>query len=258
MTDSQPRKEMSLFEHLAELRLRLAYALLGVAVGSVVAYCFSGPFFDLLTAPYFNSFSSPTSSAPGMADLIGTGPAEAFLLKIKVSLFIGVLLASPVVFFQIWLFIAPGLYEGERKWLVPFLLASTLLFVGGAVFCYQAVFPVAFRFFNEEYASIGIKPVIKISEYLSLVIQLMLAFGLVFELPVLTMFLARFGVVDHHMLTRWFRPAVLVIFILSAILTPPDIISQFLLAVPMLILYGVSILVAKYAYHPRQTAAPAG
>ncbi|NLF25290.1 MAG: twin-arginine translocase subunit TatC [Deltaproteobacteria bacterium] len=247
------KAEMGILEHLAELRLRLAYALAALTAASVIAYGFAGSLFLLLSAPYFQTFSNTGAQA---ADLIGTGPAEAFILKIQLSIFAGAILASPVIFYQVWRFISPGLYEHEKKWAVPFLGCSTVLFVGGVLFCYYAVLPIAFDFFNDQYTSIGVKPAVKISEYLSLVIRLLLAFGLVFEIPVLAYFLARFGLIDDQMLLRWVRPAIVVIFIVSAIITPPDVISQFLLAAPLILLYGFSILIAKYANPARRSSEP--
>ena len=247
--DSNPRGEMGLFDHLAELRKRLAYSLLALSTATLLSYSYAGRFFAFLTEPYFRAFSREGAE---LADLIGTGPAEAFLLKIKVSIFAGIILSSPFLFYQTWLFISPGLYRQEKRWILPFLFSSTLLFLSGAAFCYYAVLPLAFDFFNAEYASIGIVPAVKISEYLGLVIGLLLAFGAVFEVPILAFFLAQLGIIDDKMLLSWMRPALVAIFIISAVITPPDVVSQLLLAGPLILLYGVSIPIAKYAHRPRE------
>lgn len=239
MSQAAPRTrgEMELMEHLAELRTRLLYSFAAVAVGAMLSYLFSEQVFALLSAPYFRSFPDN--------DLIGTGPAEAFLLKIKVSLFAGAILASPLVFFQVWRFVEPGLLEQERRLVVPFVAATSLLFGGGVWFCYEAVLPFAFSFFAEQYGSIGVTPAIRLSEHLSLMMKTLLGFGLVFEMPVLFYFLGRLGVVDSAMLIRSTRHAVVAVFVIAAILTPPDVVSQLLMAGPLLILYGVSIGVVR-------------
>jgi sec-independent protein translocase protein TatC len=261
-------KDMSILHHLSELRVRLAWSALAVAAGAIAAYCFSSEIFSLMTAPYLRTFAAASAQTPNAgngpaaaAALIGTGPAEAFLLKIKVALFAGAILACPVIFYQLWLFVSPGLYHQEKKFAVPFLAGSTLLFLTGVLFCYFLVIPFALRFFQTEYVSIGLAPVIKIDEYLTLVVQCLLGFGIVFEMPLLAFFLARFGILSHTMLIDWARPAVVVIFIISAVLTPPDVISQFLMAGPLLVLYGLSILVVRQSYrrkHPKREIESAG
>ncbi|MCO6429633.1 MAG: twin-arginine translocase subunit TatC [Deltaproteobacteria bacterium] len=235
--------EMGLFDHLAELRRRLIFIFIAVIVSAIFAYTISAPVLSLLFEPFNQTFEK--------GSLIGTGPAEAFILKIKVALFVGLLFAAPVVFLQIWLFIAPGLYEHERRLVVPFVLVTSLLFFVGVWFCFYVVFPFAFEFFRDQYLSIeDVKPAIKVDEYLSLVIRGLLGFGIVFEMPVLAYFLARVGVIDHRMLISGTRYAIVFIFILSAILTPPDVLTQFLMAFPLLLLYGLSILIVKYAERP--------
>jgi sec-independent protein translocase protein TatC len=230
---------MGLMEHLRELRKRLFYCLVAILIGGIASYCYSQVVFELLCAPFFKGFSNSA--------LIGTSPAEAWILKVKVALFCGALITSPFLFYQLWLFIAPGLYSSERKLVIPFVMLSSLLFVGGAAFCYYTVLPLSFAFFFEEFKSIGVTPTIKIGEHLSMTITTLVAFGAVFELPLATFVLARAGVIDHTFLLQWYRQAVVIIFVVAAVITPPDALTQLLMAAPLLILYGISILIAKLA-----------
>jgi sec-independent protein translocase protein TatC len=176
--------------------------------------------------------------------LIGTSPTEAWILKLKVSVVAGAFLMAPALFHQLWLFIAPGLYVHERRMVLPFILLSTTLFVGGAIFCYLSVLPLSYAFFHDEFRSIGVTPTIRIGDHISMTITTLVGFGAVFELPLITYFLARIGVVDHTVLLRFFRHAVVGIFLIAAIITPPDVFTQFLMAVPLTILYTISIGIA--------------
>jgi sec-independent protein translocase protein TatC len=229
---------MPLTAHLEELRSRMIRAILGVAVAFILTYNFADALFQFLTDPLRVQESSALQ-------LIGTGVTEAFFTKLKVSLIAAIFLASPVLFYQAWQFVMPGLYEHERRYALPFVAVATLFFLMGAAFCYWVVFPVGYAFFLAEYDKIGVAPAIRISEYLSFSARMLLAFGVTFELPVVTFFLARLGLVTHHTLIGYSRYAVLFIFILAAVLTPgPDIASQFLMAGPLLVLYVLSIGVA--------------
>jgi sec-independent protein translocase protein TatC len=244
MTDAT----MPLTAHLEELRWRVIKALGAVAAAFALCYGFSERVFDLLTRPLV-----------GVGDqrllLIGTGVTEAFFTRLKFTLIAALFVASPVMFYQAWRFVAPGLYPNERRTAVPFVHAATFFFVSGAWFCYVVVFPVGYAFFLEEYRTIGVAPTIRISEYLSFAARMLLAFGVTFELPVVTFFLARVGVVDHRLLLRWFRYAIVVVFIVAAVLTPgPDVASQLLMAAPLLVLYLVSIGVAYVFGRGRATA----
>ena len=238
-----PGAEMGLFEHLAELRRRLIYVFAAVCLGAAVAYNYSAEVFTLLSAPYYASFPHGV--------LIGTGPAEAFMIRLKVAFFAGALIVSPFLFAQVWLFVSPGLYEHERRMFIPFLFVTTALFLLGVWLCYAQVLPLAYRFFNAEYSAVALTPNIKISEHLSLMVMTLLGFGIVFEMPVLAYLLGRLGIIDQRMLIAGGRYAIVAIFIVSAILTPPDVLSQFLMATPLLLLYGVSILVVKYTAKSR-------
>src|SRR5207302_6033744 len=159
--------------------------------------------------------------------LIGTGVGEAFFTKLEVALIAGLFLASPAVLYHIWRFVAPGLYEAERRLAKPFVLFGTLFFFMGGYFCWAVVFKIGYAFFLSEYASIGVTPTIRISEYLAFSAKLLLAFGTTFEMPIFAFFLTRLGIIDHRMMTHHFRYAVLAIFVVAVALTPPDMISPF-------------------------------
>jgi len=230
--------KMPLTQHLEELRWCLIKSIIAVTVGGIVAYNFSEALFAFLIRP----LSQNTQST---VDLIGTGVTEAFFTKLKVSAIAGVFLGSPIVFYQAWRFIAPGLYETEKRFALPFMFSATIFFILGGAFCYYAVFPVGYAFFIQQYQSISVQPAIRISEYLSFSSRMLLAFGGTFELPVITFFMARVGFVTHVTMLRSLRYAILVIFIVAAVLTPgPDVASQLLMAGPLLVLYGISIGVA--------------
>ena len=242
--------EMPLTEHLEELRWRVVKAILAVAVGFGVAYLYSDRIFGILTAPI------ETVGAGSGVSMIGTGVAEAFFTKLKVSFISGVFAASPVLFYQAWQFISPGLHGHEKVYVVPFVVFATFFFFAGATFCYFTVFYVGYAFFIEQYETIGIEPALRISEYLSFSSRLLLAFGITFELPVVAFFLARVGVIDHQTLIKPWRYAIITIVVLAAVLTPgPDVASQMLLAVPLMILYCFSILVA-WAFHRKAEEPP--
>ena len=229
---------MTFTEHLEELRWCLLKSLAAVVVAAGFCYFFSDAIFGFMVDPLRQNLR------PGQS-LIGTGVTEAFFVEIKVALAAGVLASCPFIFYQIWRFIAPGLSRSERKWVLPFVLFATLFFLGGAYFCYRIVLPVAFQYFIEQYGTMGVTPAIRIGDYFTFFFRMVLAFGVTFELPVFTFFLVRVGVWDYRFMLRSFRYAIVAIFIIAAMLTPtPDIINQSLLALPMLLLYAVSIGVA--------------
>ena len=238
LPNPEPHHEMTLMDHLRELRTRLLYSMLAVLVGTVVAFCYINQIYHLLSTPFQSTFTG--------GSLIGTGPAEAFVLKIRLSIAAGILLVLPVLFYQLWAFIAPGLYESERRYVIPFVVASTACFPVGAWFCFAVVLPFAFEIFAAEYASLGLTPAIRVSEQLSMVSMALLGFGAVFEMPMLAFFLARVGVITDRTLIDGARYAVVIIFVVSAVLTPPDVLTQFLMAGPLLLLYGLSIVIVKF------------
>jgi sec-independent protein translocase protein TatC len=229
---------MTLTEHLEDLRWCVLKAILAIVLASGISYFFVDSIFAFVVAPLRQNLQ------PGQ-NLIGTSVTEAFFVEIKVALGAGVLFSSPVIFYQIWRFIAPGLLRRERKWVLPFVLCATFFFVAGAVFCYQIVLPVAFKYFIEQYESLGVSPAIRIGEYFTFFFRMVLAFSTTFELPVFTFFLVRVGIWDYRFMLRSFRYALVIIFICAAMLTPtPDVINQSLLAVPMVLLYVLSIGIA--------------
>ena len=236
---------MPLTAHLEELRTRVVRVLLATTAGGTLAWLVIERLVAFLLAPL-------AALRPGESLIIGTGVTEAFFTKLKVAVIAGIFLASPVIFFQAWRFVAPGLYQREKRVAVPFSMAASAFFVSGAAFCYWVVFPVAFTFFLGEFTSIGIAAQIRVSEYLSFASRMLLAFGITFELPVVTFFLARLGIVTHQTLVAWWRYAIVVIFIVAGVLTPgPDIASQMLMAAPLLVLYVISIGVAFAVARPR-------
>lgn len=234
---------MSFLEHLRDLRTCLTRIALGVTLCTCISLYWSEAIFLLITAPIKETFKD--------FQIIGTGPAEAFIVKLEVAIISGILLSSPNIFYQLWLFISPALYAKEKKILIPFVLISTVLFIGGNYFCYRTMFHYAFTYFYEEYASIGITPNIKIDEYLSFVTRMLIIFGLVFELPVICFFLARIGLLTHTWLLGNFRFLIVGIFIVAGILTPPDVVSQLLLAAPLCVIYVLCIIICFF-FHPKQ------
>ena len=245
-----PDVKMPLTAHLQELRWRLIKSLLAIAVGFAACYNFADALFAFLTRPLL---SLNADAGPEGVRLIGTGVVEAFFTKLKVSFIAAIFVASPAILYQTWQFVAPGLYDTEKRYARPFVFFGTFFFVAGAWFCYAMVLPVGYRFFLDQYATIRVDPQIRISEYLSFTARMLLAFGAVFELPVVTFFLARLGIVNYRIMLRSTRYAILVIFIVAAMLTPgPDVASQLLMAGPLLVLYAISIGVAYAFGKPRQ------
>lgn len=233
--------EMPLTAHLEELRWRVVKALLAIFLGFVIAYLFADTLFAILIRPI------TLAAGDSPVKLIGTGVTEAFFTKLKVAFIAGIFLAAPVILYEIWQFVAPGLYDEEKIYVVPFVFFGTFFFVAGAWFCYAFVFQVGYAFFLEQYDTIGIEPTLRISEYLSFSARMLLAFGVTFELPVLAYFFARIGMIDHQTLLRPWRYAVMGIFVVAAVLTPgPDVASQLLLVAPLVVLYGVSIVIAYF------------
>jgi sec-independent protein translocase protein TatC len=239
---------MPLLEHLKELRVRVIRSAIAIALGFVIAYAIDDWLFAVLTQPL-------REAAHGKLLLIGTGVGEAFYTKLKVALIAGLFIASPAVFYEVWKFIVPGLYETERRMAKPFVVSASLFFAAGGYFCWAVVFKIGYSFFLNQYASIGVTPTIRISEYLAFSAKLLLAFGITFEMPIFAFFLTRLGLVDYRMMIHHLRYAILGIFIVAVALTPPDMVSPFLLAIPLLALYGLSIGVS-YAF--RVPANPVG
>jgi sec-independent protein translocase protein TatC len=239
-------KEMSLVDHLVELRNRLIYSILALIAAFIVCFCFSSEIYSFLAAP----LSKVLLEHGANRRMIFTDLTEPFFTQVKVTFFAAACLAFPVVASQLWLFIAPGLYRHEKRAFLPFLIATPVLFLLGASMVYYVVFPLAWRFFIsfETQGSYNVLPIqleAKVSEYLNLSMQLIFAFGLVFQLPVALTLMTRVGLISSAALVRWRRRAIVLVFIAAAILTPPDVISQLSLALPMLVLYEISIIAAR-------------
>ncbi len=223
--------------HLEELRNRLIKSFIAIGIGFAVSYGFKEKLFDILARPLIQVMREGDT-------LIFTGLPEAFFTYLKVAFLSGVLLASPVLFYQFWMFIAPGLYRKERQLLVPILVLSTFFFAAGALFGYFIVFPFGFKFFL-GFATETIRPLPSMKAYLSFSAKLLLAFGFIFELPLVLIFLARLGIVSVDFLKKNRKYAILLAFIVGAILTPPDVITQVLMALPLITLYEISIIGAR-------------
>jgi len=227
---------MTFLEHLDELRKRLFYTFI-VVIGAVIpAWFFSKPIYRIIAHPV-------TQFLPEGKKLAFTSLTSPFMLYIKVSFLAAILATAPFIFFQLWMFIAPGLYQREKKHVIPFVFFTSFFFMAGAVFAYFVVFPFACNFFLGLGADFD--PVITVDQYFSLALRVILGIALVFELPTLAFFLARIGLITAKMMIKYFKYAVLVVFIIAAIITPtPDMVTQSIIAIPMLALYGLSILIA--------------
>ena len=223
--------------HLEELRKRIVICFIAIGIGFIISYGFKEKIFHYLTIPLISVMQADDK-------LIFTGLPEAFFTYLKVSLLSGLMLAAPVLLYQFWMFVAPGLYDKERKLLIPIVLLSSFFFIGGALFGYFIVFPFGFKFFL-GFASETIKALPSMREYLSFSSKLLLAFGLVFELPLIITFLARLGIVTVEFLKKNRKYALLLFFVFAAILTPPDVVTQIMMAFPLMLLYEISILGAR-------------
>ncbi len=228
---------MSLLGHLREMRRRMIQSFAVLVVACAVVYQYADPLLSVLTAPLRDVLPN--------APLIFTGLQEPFMVKLKIAVWGGVILSSPFWLYQFWAFVGPGLYRSERRGALGLAASGLLLLLLGAGFAYALVMPLSFRFFLEQGGEL-LAPMLAVNQYLSLSMTFILAFGLVFQMPLALVFCGRLGLVDAPMLRRGRRYGILVIFIVAAVLTPPDVVSQCLLAAPMLVLYEASIfLVAK-------------
>lgn len=232
--------QMPFTSHLAELRSRLIKCFAAIGVAFLGCFAVVDKIFAVLVAPL------RSLEIAGLT-VIGTAVTEAFFTQIKIAFFAALIVALPVLLWQGWQFVAPGLYEHEKQHTRSFVFFGSLLFLTGAAFCYLIVLQLGLEFLLRRYEAIQVLPMIRVGDYLSLVSRLVLAFGVMFELPVVAYFLARVGLIDHRFLIRQARYAVIVMTILAAILTPPDLVSQVLLLIPLIFLYGISIGVAYFA-----------
>ncbi|HVZ44631.1 MAG TPA: twin-arginine translocase subunit TatC [Ramlibacter sp.] len=231
--------EQPFVAHLMELRDRLIKALAAIAVATGVLAIYPGPahLYDLLAAPLI-------ANLPHGATLIATSVISPFVVPLKILLMAAFLLALPVVLYQLWAFVAPGLYSHEKKLVLPLVISSTILFVAGIAFCYFLVFGRVFAFI-QSFAPKSITAAPDIEAYLSFVLTMFLAFGATFEVPVVVVVLARMGVVSVEKLKEWRGYFIVVAFIVAAIITPPDVVSQLALAIPMCLLYELGIWAAQ-------------
>ena len=227
-------------EHLGELRDRLIRSAIAVGVGFCIAYFFKEKLFEILTAPLVKAIGDNKNT-----QMIFTGLPEAFFTYMKVSLIAGIVAATPVLFYEFWMFVSPGLYRKEKKYLLPIILLSVFFFIVGASFGYFIAFPYGFKFFL-EFSTDAIHAMLSMKEYLSFSSTLLLAFGFTFELPLVLAFMAKMGLVTVPFLQKNRKYAILIIFIVAAILTPgPDVISQLMMAVPLMALYEIGIIGAR-------------
>ncbi len=235
---------MSLIEHLNELRQRLVHSAIALVIGFFVAYAFHEKIFAYMQAPVVEALKKNHLDT----QLVIHNPIDGFNMYLKISFTAGAILASPYILYQLWLFISPGLYPSEKKYVTPFMIATVGLFLCGAFFGYHYVFPGSLGFLFDY--SKQFKPLIEISEYTDLFNTVILGLGITFELPILVMFLSLFGIVSPRFLWKNFRYAILIIFIIAAIITPtPDVLTMCVFASPMLVLYLVSIGVS-FLVHP--------
>ena len=260
--DDVERHRMPLIEHLREFRNRMIVSAIALFAGAGVGLTLATDIYDFLRAPIMALFNErpqnrmdhfylrltepvrsliPSTHVSGSLN-IGNSPLEGMYSYFQIGLIAGAVIASPVIALQIWKFVAPALYSKEKRWIFPLAFFSSLLFVAGALFCYAVIFPVSFPFFL---TALEASAVISVQGYLEAIVHMLLGFGLCFQLPVVTWFFAKIGAIDHRDLIGWFRYAMVGIFIVAAVVTPtPDMLTQTLLALPLIGLYIIGIGVA--------------
>ena len=248
MNANNEQNQSTISEHLLELRSRIIKSLIFFILVFIISYINADKIYDFLLQPYVKALGSD-----GVANkrLIFTALQETFVTYLKLSFFSALFFSFPIFLIQIWKFIAPGLYSNEKKAILPFMIATPVLFLLGAFLAYQFIMPLAIKFFLSfesltSQTSMPIQLEAKVSEYLSLIMIFMIAFGLSFELPVLLILLATVGFIDSKYLSERRRYIIVIIFIVAAIITPPDPVSQIGLAIPLMLLYEISILIIKY------------
>ena len=223
--------------HLKELRDRLVVSLAGLGVAFIITYSFKEKIFHFLMQPFIKVM-------PAGSSFIFTSITEAFITYFKVSLVAALFLAAPVILYEVWMFVAPGLYEKEKKYIVPFIIFGSFFFIGGALFCYYVTMPVVYHFFV-SYAGTMIIPMPSLKEYMSLTLKMLIIFGLIFQMPLVAYYLAKAGIINYRGLAKKRRYAILGIVVLSAIITPPEVSSQLLMALPMYGLFELSVMIAR-------------
>jgi sec-independent protein translocase protein TatC len=245
---------MTLWEHLEELRSRIVKMILAFVVGFGAAWSYKETLLDLLTQPLMVVWKDAT--------LHFSAPAALFVAYVRLAALAGFVFALPIMLYQVWAFIAPGLYTREKRYAVPFVVTSCGLFAGGGYFGWKVAFPLAFKFLivglHGPTGGIEVKPTIMVGDYMDFVMRMLLAFGLASELPVLVFFLSIAGLVNHRQLIKFFRYFLVIDFVIAAVITPPDVMSQLLLAVPLALLYVLSIGVAWVFARKRPEPEPGG
>lgn len=256
-------RSTTVWDHLVDLRRRMLACLGVLLVMTSLSWIFQGEILALFARPFLEAWTD--AGLEGAPFNFGS-PAEAFTAMLRIALIGGLAFSAPFVFWQLWGFIAPGLYKHQKRYVLPFAISSTILFVGGGYFGWRLVFPVAFKyllsfggdadpFWLFKDMPVVVQPMIMIGDYLDLVTHMLLGFGLIFEVPLIIFFLSLAGVVNYLQLIRWARWATVLTFVVAAIITPsPDAASQVMVAVPMLVLYGVSIVLAYFFGKPPSEA----
>ena len=240
MTENDPLEDgqMTLIEHMIELRDRIVYSLIAAGIAIVICFSFNEPIWDFLFEPVQKALADSGKGSLAVHSLL-----EGFMNKIKISALAGIVLASPVLSYQAWKYIAPALYPHEKQFIFPLAIASTFLFLLGVSFGYFVIFDFIFSFLLSQ-SQESVTAVISIDNVLMTCSKLLAGFGLTFQLPVISFFLAKAGLIDHIDMISFFRYAIVLIFVVAAFLTPPDPISQMLMAIPLTILYSIGIVIA--------------
>jgi sec-independent protein translocase protein TatC len=236
--------QMTIWEHLEELRSRIVKMMIAFLIGAIVSWIYREELFQIITVPFVEAWKA---ARPDKPVITFPAPASLFLAYVRLSAISGIVGALPFMLWQIWAFVAPGLYSREKRLALPFVVSSCALFAGGGYFAWKVAFKIAFEFFlrmSGPVGSIEVTPSVMVEQYLDFVTNMLLAFGLMAELPVLVFFLSVAGLVTHKHLIKFFRYFIVIAFVVAAVITPPDPMSQLLLAVPLVLLYAVSILVA--------------
>jgi sec-independent protein translocase protein TatC len=223
--------------HLKELRDRLVVSIVGVGIAFIITYIFKERMFAFLMRPFIEVM-------PPQSMFIFTGVTEAFITYFKISIVAALFLAAPVILYEVWMFVSPGLYEKERRYVVPFIAFGSMFFIIGGLFCYYVILPYIYHFFV-SYAGPSIVPMPSLKEYMNLTLKMLIIFGLIFQMPLVAFYLSKAGIIKYRVLAEKRRYAILVIVVVSAVITPPEITSQLLMALPMYGLFEVSILIAR-------------
>jgi len=223
--------------HLKELRDRLLICILGVGVAFVITYIFKERIFAFLMRPFIEVM-------PSQSSFIFTSVTEAFMTYLKIAAVAALFLGAPIILYEVWMFVSPGLYEKEKRYIFPFIAFGSAFFITGGLFCYFVVMPFVYRFFV-AYAGPSIIPMPSLKEYMNLTLKLLIIFGFIFQMPLVAYYLSKAGIIRYRTLAKKRRYAILAIVILSALITPPEVTSQLLMTVPMYGLFEVSLLIAK-------------